>query len=119
MRHPLCALAGGFLLLAQLGGGLTPSSKAVDQIDRVSRQPLPTAPPPAASSPAPLWVPNRIIAVPGEREGGLVRVPGHWEYPRDNGRVLVPPLTVCNQQTGECRTEPAGVMPPVEQRQSP
>jgi hypothetical protein len=119
MRHPLCALAGGFLLLAQLGGGLTPSSKAVDQIDRVSRQPLPTAPPPAASSPAPLWVPNRIIAVPGEREGGLVRVPGHWEYPRDNGRVLVPPLTVCNQQTGECRTESGGVMPPVDQRQSP
>ncbi|HEY3066007.1 MAG TPA: hypothetical protein VGL09_09465 [Methylomirabilota bacterium] len=119
MRHRACTLAAGLLLVAQLGGGLTPSSKAADQIDRASRQPLPKAPPPAATSPAPLWVPDRIIAVPGESPSGLVRVPGHWEYPRDNGRVFVPPLTVCNSQTGECRTEPAGVKRPVDERQSP
>ena len=119
MRHRACAFAASLLLVAQLGGGLTPSSRAADQIDRASKQPLPKAPPPAATSVPPVWVPDRIIAVPGEPQPGLVRVPGHWEYPRDNGRVFVPPLTVCNSQTGECRTESSGVKPPIDQRQSP
>jgi hypothetical protein len=106
-------VAAALLVALQLGGGATSTGRALDQIERSVTRPVPTTPPRPVERP-PVWVPDRIISVPGQPEG--VRVPGHWEHHYGDNRVLVPPLTVCNTQTGECRTEPGGVKPPVHDR---
>ena len=112
-----CTLVGVALILLQLGGGATPTSRAIDGINARSTRPLPALPPPRAASPSPVWVPDRVVPSPLAPSGVLV--PGHWEQPYGPGRYLVPPLVVCDQASGVCGTVPGGVHGPVEQRPPP
>ena len=112
-----CALGGALLLVAQLGSGGTPSSRAVDQIMRRATRPGPSLPPPPAASPSPIWVPDRTVMSPLAPLG--VRIPGHWEQPYGPGQYYVPPLNVCDRATGICAVVPGGVQGPVEQRPLP
>lgn len=104
-------------LVAQLGGGGTPSSRAIDQVRGRATRPGPTLPPPPATSPSQVWVPDRVVPSPLAPLG--VRIPGHWEQPYGSGQYLVPPLTVCDQATSVCSVLPGGVQGPVEQRPLP
>jgi hypothetical protein len=112
-----CSLCGLLLFLAQLGGGGTPSSRAIDQVRGLATRPGPTLGPPPAASPSPVWVPDRIVSSPLAPLG--VRIPGHWEQPYGPGQYYVPPLTVCDQATGICSVIPGGVQGPVDQRPLP
>jgi len=105
------------LLVAQLGSGGTPSSRAIDQVRERATRPGSTLPPAPAASPGPVWVPDRIVPSPLAPLG--VRIPGHWEQPYGPGRYFVPPLTVCDQATGICSVLPGGVQGPIEQRPLP
>src|SRR5262245_57357665 len=99
-----CALGGVLLLLAQLGGGGTSTSRAIDSIRSRATRPGPTLPPPPAASPNPVWVPDQIVQSPLAPLG--VRIPGHWEQPYGPGQYLVPPLTICDQATSVCGVAP-------------
>jgi hypothetical protein len=112
-----CSLAGVALILLQLGGGATPTSRAIDQINARSSRPLRSLPPAPPASGSPVWVPDRIAPSPLAPLGVLV--PGHWEQPYGPGRYIVPPLVVCDQASGVCGTVPGGVQGPVEQRPLP
>lgn len=112
--HVAGVLLTGAWLVAQLGGGGTPSSRAIDQIQRSVTRPMPSLPPAAAPRSDSIWVPDRYVAGPA----GPVHVPGHWEQRIAPNEVRVPPLVVCTPG-GECTLVPAGVRPPIEQRQSP
>src|SRR5262245_14295721 len=116
-RRVECALGGVILILAQLGGGGLPSSRAIDQAVGRATRPLATLPPPPAASPPPIWVPDRLVQSPLAPLG--VQVPGHWEQPYGPGRYFVPPLNVCDRATGICSVVPGGVQGPVEQRPVP
>lgn len=108
------ALFVGAWLVAQLGGGGTPSSRAIDQIERSVTRPLPSlppAPPPRSDS---VWVPDRYVPGPS----GPFHVPGHWEQSVGPNEVRVPPMVVCTP-AGECALVPAGTRVPAEQRQTP
>lgn len=108
------ALFVGAWLVAQLGGGGTPSSRAIDQIERSVTRPLPSlppAPPPRSDS---VWVPDRYLPGPS----GLFHVPGHWEQTVAPNEVRVPPMVVCTP-AGECTLVPAGTRLPAEIRQAP
>ena len=110
------ALLAGAWLVAQLGGGGTPSSRAINQIERsVTRPlpPLPPAPPPRSDS---VWVPDRYV-VPGP-SGPPFHVPGHWEQTVGPNEVRVPPMVVCTP-VAECALVPAGTRVPADQRQTP
>jgi hypothetical protein len=112
-----CFLGAVLLLVAQLGGSGTPSSRAIDQVKTRATRPGPGLPPPPAASPGPVWVPDRIAPAPLAPLG--VRIPGHWEQPFGPGQYYVPPLNVCDQATGICAVVPGGVQGPVEQRPLP
>jgi hypothetical protein len=112
-----CALVGAGLILLQLGGGGTPTSRAIDQINARSSRPLGPLPPAPPASPSPVWVPDRTVPSPLAPLG--VRVPGHWEQPYGPGLYYVPPLVVCDQASGVCGTVPGGVQGPVDQRPPP
>jgi hypothetical protein len=112
-----CALSGALLLVAQLGSGGTPTSRAIDQITGRATQPGPTLPPPPAASAGPIWVPDRTVPSPLAPMG--IRVPGHWEQPYGPGRYVVPPLNVCDRGTGVCAVVPGGVQGPLDQRPAP
>ena len=101
-----------FLMLAQLGSG-TPLQRSLDQLERSVTRPVPQAPPPPASRPADVWVPDRFVSDPAS--GQLVQVPGHWDRRLPSGERYGPPTTVCNS-TG-CTTIPAGPRP--DPRQNP
>jgi len=118
LRHGAeCGLVGVALILLQLGGGGTPSSRAINQLNARSSRPLAPLPPAPPASPSPVWVPDRIVPSPFAPLG--VRVPGHWEQPYGPGQYFVPPLVVCDQASGVCGTVPGGVQGPVEQRPFP
>jgi len=102
-------------LLAQLGSG-TPLQRSFDQIQRSVTKPVPQAPPAPVSRPGDVYVPGRYVSDPVDGRGVLV--PGHWERPLPSGEYLTPPITICSS-TGACTTIPAGVRPPLEQRQTP
>jgi hypothetical protein len=113
------------VLLAQLGGGVhgalpgpsTPGAPALDQLERSVRRPLPTLPPPALGAGAgDIWVPTRIVPLPGE-PGGLI-VPGHWERRISDRETYVPPLTATTPD-GRTVTIPGGVMRAPGERQNP
>ena len=113
------------VLLAQLGGGVqatprfgpvSPSSRALDQLQRSTTTPLPTLPAPTGQHAADTWVPDRIVPVP-DQPGGAV-VPGHWERRLSDRENYVPPLTATTPD-GRIFTVPGGVMPPPDQRQGP
>jgi hypothetical protein len=114
---PGCIAAAALLIVAQLGGSGTPSSRAIDQVRSRATQPGPRLPPPPAASPGPVWVPDRIVPAPLAPLG--VRIPAHWEQPYGPGQYLVPPLNVCDLATGICSTLPGGVQGPVDQRPLP
>jgi hypothetical protein len=120
LRHPSrrlsraaagCLLAGG--LAIQLGP--TTTSQAVDRINAMSMRPLPSVAPRPVVRDSMVWVPARVVPVPGEPTG--VTVHGHWErrLPATH-EVHVPPLTIVRPSTGAIETVPAGIRPPVEQR---
>ncbi|HEV8617672.1 MAG TPA: hypothetical protein VGU22_19435 [Methylomirabilota bacterium] len=102
-------LLGGALVLP----GPTTTSRAVDQINGMSTQPLPTTPPRAVMRPDMIWVPDRYLRVPGE--AGMARVPGHWEQVLSPHEVYVPPLVV-DGPGHRSQTVPAGVRPPTDER---
>jgi hypothetical protein len=105
------------LLLAQLGGGGTSTSRATDQLNRSSTRPLPALP----AAPAPrndmIWVPEQYVPGFGAPQG--LKVPGHWERQLSDGQSYAPPLVVCEPGSGACRTVPAGPQPRLDQRQVP
>jgi hypothetical protein len=112
-----CALCGLLLLVAQLGSGGTPTSRAIDQIKARATRGQPSLPPPPPASPSPIWVPDRVVPSPLAPLG--VRIPGHWEQPYAPGQYYVPPLVACEQGTGICSVLPGGVQGPVDQRPLP
>jgi len=118
LRHgATCGFVGVALILLQLGGGGTPTSRAIDQVKARASRPLAPLPPAPATSPSPVWVPDRIVPSPFAPLG--VHIPGHWEQPYGVGQYYVPPLVVCDQARGVCDTLPGGVQGPVDQRPIP
>lgn len=110
------ALAGCLLGAMTFQLGPTTTSQAVDRMNSMSMRPLPSTPPrPVVREPL-VWVPDRVVPMPGE---GVVVVPGHWERPLDSHEVHVPSLTVRNPETGVSTTLPAGVRPPSDERIGP
>ena len=118
--HTLLAAA---LLLAQIGGPArigptTPAGPALDRLTNSVTRPVPTLPaPPTGQHPADVWVPDRIVPIPGQTGGGAL-VPGHWERRLSDREHYVPPLVI-RTPDGRTTTLPAGVAPPPEQRQGP
>jgi hypothetical protein len=110
------ALLVGGLLMLQAGGG-TATSRAVDQINAMSRAPVPTVGPREVARPDMLWVPDRWIAAPAT--GGAALVPGHWERRISDRESYVPPLTGVNPADGSQTVYPAGVRPPAGERREP
>jgi len=106
-----------------LGGALTvpigptTTGRAVDQINRQSTQPVPSAPVREVPRSDQVWVPDRVVPVPGEPSPVLV--PGHWER-RINAREFdVPALRIFRPSTGVYETVPGGVRRPAESRPAP
>ena len=97
-------------------GPSSPSSRALDQLQRSVTAPVPTLPPPTGQNSADVWVPDRIVPVPDQPGGATV--PGHWERRLSDREHYVPPLTATTPD-GRVFTVPGGVMPPPEQRQTP
>jgi hypothetical protein len=117
--HTLLAAA---LVLAQAGatpriGPSSPSGAALDALRNSVTRPVPTLPaPPIGQSSADVWVPDRIVPVPGQPGGA--HVPGHWERRLSDREHYVPPLVITTPD-GRSTTIPGGVMVPPDQRQSP
>ena len=97
-------------------GPTTPAGPMLDRLNQSLRQPVPTLPPPTGQHPADVWVPDRIVPVPGSPHGA--HVPGHWERRISDRENYVPPLVI-RTPDGGTTTLPAGVAPPAEQRQGP
>jgi len=106
-----CLLAGAIVVPL----GPTTTSQAVNQMNATSMRPLPPAAPRPVVRDSMMWVPARVVPVPGEPAGAVV--PGHWERRLpDTGAVFVPPLTIFRPSTGTYESVPAGIRPPPEQR---
>ena len=117
--HALVAGLAVAMTLAQATprvGATTPAGPMLDQLNRSMSRPVPTLPPPSGQSPADVWVPDRIVPIPGQPAGA--HVPGHWERRISDRENYVPPLVIRTPDGGTVAL-PAGVMPPPEQRQSP
>src|SRR5262245_61081110 len=108
------------LLMAQLGasplatpriGPSSPSGSALDGLGRSVTQPVPAIPAPAGKNGADVWVPDRVVPVPGQAGGAMV--PGHWERRISDQQHYVPPLTATTPD-GRTITVPAGIAPPPE-----
>jgi len=107
-----CLLGGAMMVPL----GPTTTSQAVNQMNATSMRPLPSVAPAAAARETMIWVPTRILPLPGQ---GTVVAPGHWERRLGAHEVYVPPLTVRNPETGATTVLPAGVRPPTEERLGP
>jgi hypothetical protein len=107
-----CLLAGAMMVPL----GPTTTSQAVNQMNATSMRGLPSVAPRPIVRDSTLWVPTRVVPLPGE---GTVVVPGHWERRLEGRDVYVPSLTVRNPETGVTTTLPAGVRPPVDERVGP
>ena len=122
-----------FVVLAQLGGGLrgpfptttptTPSETVLPPLRSPgARPPLPSSAPAVPPVPVPtpssefVWVPSRIVPLPGEA-GGLI-VPGHWEQRISDRETYMPPLTATTPD-GRILQLPGGVVRSPEERQTP
>jgi hypothetical protein len=118
------ALLAAALVLAQVGATprlgsrppTSPAGPALDQLYNSVTRPVPTLPAPTGQHPADVWVPDRLVPVPGQAGGAWV--PGHWERRISDREHYVPPLVISTPD-GQRTTLPAGVAPPPEQRQSP
>jgi hypothetical protein len=107
-----CLLGGA--MMVPLGPATT--SQAVNQMNATSTRPLPSVTPPPRGGETMIWVPTRVVPLPGQ---GTVVAPGHWERRLGAHEVYVPPLTVRNPQTGATTALPAGIRPPTEERLGP
>jgi len=107
-----CLLGGA--MMVPLGPATT--SQAVNQMNATSVRPLPSVAPPQAGGETMIWVPTRVVPLPGQ---GTVVAPGHWERRLGAHEVYVPPLTVRNPETGATTGLPAGIRPPTEERLGP
>ena len=112
-RSTVGCLLGGAMAI-QLGP--TTTSQAVNQINATSMRGVPSVAPTPVPRMDMIWVPARVVNLPGE---GTVTVPAHWERRLDGRDVYVPSLTVRGTQTGQTTTLPAGTRPPVEERLGP
>jgi hypothetical protein len=107
-----CLLGGAMVM--PLGPATT--SQAVNQMNSTSMRPLPSVTPPPSGGETMIWVPTRVVPLPGQ---GTVVAPGHWERRLGAHEVYVPPLTVRNPETGATTGLPAGIRPPTEERLGP
>jgi hypothetical protein len=98
-------------------GGTTPGGAIFDRLNQSSTRPVPTTPAPSVRQPNMLWVPDRLVQVPGV--DGQVLVPGHWERRLSDHEVYAPPLTGRSPQGDTTIQFPAGTRPPVNERQYP
>ena len=97
--------------------GTTPMGPTFDGLRGATTRPVPeVSPPPAPATPDTSWVPDRYVQVPGV--DGLVLVPGHRERALSDHEVYTPPL-VGRTPDGGVINFPAGVRPPVGERQGP
>ena len=104
--------------LATPTGRTNVTAESVAKINAASTRGVPVpAPPPTMIRHDLTWVPDRYVPIPGAA-GSLVLVPGHWERTLSAHEVYVPPLPI-NQSVAGPQTIPAGVHPPVDQRQTP
>ena len=112
-------LAAGCLLGGALTVPLGPTTtgRAVDQINRQSSQPVPTAPSRETPRSDQVWVPDRYVTIAGE--SAPVLVPGHWERRISDREFDVPALTIFRPSTGTHETLPGGVRGPAETRPAP
>ena len=108
-----CLLAGG--LTVPLGP--TTTGRAVDQINRQSTQPVPTAPSRETPRSDQVWVPDRYVIIAGESTPVLV--PGHWERRISEREFDVPSLSIIRPSTGTHETFPGGVRGPAATRPAP
>jgi hypothetical protein len=115
LRSAGALIAGGLLMLHAGSGSGT--SRAVDQINAMSRAPIPTVGPRKVVRPDSVWVPDRWIPAPAT--GGAALVPGHWERRLSEHESYVPPLTAVNPADGSQTVYPAGVRPRAEERREP
>ena len=119
MRRHIASAFVVTMLLAQLGttprvGPTTPAGPRLDRLNNSLRQPVPALPPPpTGTSGADVWVPDRLLPVPGQSQG--VWVPGHWERRISDREHYVPPMVIRTPDGGTVAI-PGGVMPPPEQR---
>ncbi len=109
------------VILAQAGatprlGTSSPSGASLDRLYNSVTRPVPTLPAPSVQTPSDVWVPDRIIPVPGQPGGAMV--PGHWERRLSDQQHYVPPLVITTPD-GRTTTLPAGVAPPPDQRIAP
>ena len=116
LRGPARVIVGCLLGAMAVQLGPTTTSQAVNGINAMSTRPLPSVAPRAVVREPLVWVPDRVVPMPGE---GAVVVPGHWERPLDANQVHVPSLTVRNPETGASTTLPAGIRPPSDERLGP
>src|SRR5215510_5393620 len=94
--------------------GPTTVGRAVDQINQMSTRPLPSADPRPVTREDQIWVPDRIVRVPGQ---GDALVPGHWERMTPEGRRQVPPVTATDPSGNVTQyPAPAGAYPPPAER---
>jgi hypothetical protein len=96
--------------------GPTTASQAVNQMNATSMRGVPSVAPTPAPRTDMIWVPTRVVRLPGQ---GTVTVPAHWERRLDGRDVYVPSITVRGPQPGETTTVPAGTRPPVDERLGP
>ena len=97
--------------------GTTPMGPIFDGLRGATTRPVPgVSRPPAPATPDTSWVPDRYVQVPGV--DGLVLVPGHRERALSDHEVYTPPL-VGRTPDGGVINFPAGVRPPVGERQGP
>jgi hypothetical protein len=112
----LARLTAGCLLSGVLvtPPGPATTQQAVDQMNRMSTRPLPSAEPRPVVRDSRVWVPDRHVRVPGAQD--TVLVPGHWEQITPEGRHQVPSVTGVETSTGTVRSFPAGEYPPPTER---
>jgi hypothetical protein len=104
-------LLGGALMVPL---GPTSTSQAVNQMNNMSMRPLPSADPRPVVRDSMVWVPDRVILVPGQPAGAVV--PGHWERVMPEGDRHVPPTTVVQPSTGTLQSFPSGTYPSPDER---
>ena len=109
-RSTAGCLLGGALTIPL---GPTTTGQAVDRMNQMSTRPLPSAAPRPVVRADMVWVPDRVIRVPGQ---GDALVPGHWEQLTPEGRYQVPPVTAVDSSSGTVTQFPAGAYPPPAER---
>ena len=109
-RSTAGCLLGGALTIPL---GPTTTGQAVDRMNQMSTRPLPSAAPRPVVREDMVWVPDRVIRVPGQ---GDALVPGHWEQLTPEGRHQVPPVTAVDPSSGTVTQFPAGAYAPPAER---